>query len=207
MHARSLVAENKARLRKAVLARRKAIPAEKRAERSAELCDRVFDYLIEQGFSEDGRHLSVYAPLESEIDVIPLVRRAEEEGWAISFPVMIKTGSGSDARMQFVTFDGPYDEADDREFLHHPVKALTEDDPQLDGWRFVEPEKLGVVIVPMVAFDLENNRLGYGGGNYDRLFEQLAEDALKLGVAFEEQKVAEIPTETHDFKLDRIFVA
>ena len=48
-----------------------------------------------------------------------------------------------------------------------------------------------VVIVPMLGFDVNKNRIGYGGGFYDRTLAKL--DCLKVGVAFEFQKVQNLP--------------
>ena len=63
-----------------------------------------------------------------------------------------------------------------------------------------------IILVPLVGFDLFKNRIGYGGGYYDRTFEYLEKknEVLKLGIAFDEQEVKKIPKEKHDKKLDII---
>lgn len=60
-----------------------------------------------------------------------------------------------------------------------------------------------VIIVPIVAFDASCHRVGYGGGWYDRFLEGQS-DAIKIGLAFEAQKVAKVPDESHDIPLDMI---
>ena len=63
-----------------------------------------------------------------------------------------------------------------------------------------------IIIVPLVGFDLFKNRIGYGGGYYDRTIEYLEKknEVLKLGVAFDEQEIVKIPKEKYDKKLDII---
>ena len=63
-----------------------------------------------------------------------------------------------------------------------------------------------ILIVPMLAFDNNKNRLGYGGGYYDRTISFLEKKSkiLKFGVAFDEQEVKEVPTMRFDKKMDLI---
>jgi 5-formyltetrahydrofolate cyclo-ligase len=59
-------------------------------------------------------------------------------------------------------------------------------------------ESIDAVIVPGVAFDPQGRRLGYGGGFYDRLLPRLRDDCLRVGVAYDEQLVDELPVAEHD---------
>ena len=60
-----------------------------------------------------------------------------------------------------------------------------------------------VVLVPLLAFDAEGHRLGYGGGYYDRTFELLPGMRL-IGVAYSGQEVVMVPREEHDHPLDLV---
>ena len=65
-----------------------------------------------------------------------------------------------------------------------------------------------LVIVPLVAFDNNLNRIGYGKGYYDRKLEKINKSNKKivsLGAAYSFQECKNIPTDKHDFKLDYIF--
>mgnify|MGYP001953826911 CR=1 FL=1 len=62
-----------------------------------------------------------------------------------------------------------------------------------------------LIIVPGLAFDDHNFRLGYGGGYYDTFLEQHPK-AFKIGIFYPFQKVAKVPTEVHDVCLDVILV-
>ena len=68
----------------------------------------------------------------------------------------------------------------------------------------IDIKNLDVVIVPAVAYDKQRYRLGYGGGFYDRFLENLREDAVTVGIAFDLQIFDEIPKEPHDAQLDYI---
>lgn len=68
---------------------------------------------------------------------------------------------------------------------------------------FCEPTS---IIIPLLGFDINKNRLGYGGGFYDRTIEFLEKKkkVLKIGVAFEEQEINTVPSMKYDKKLDLI---
>ena len=60
--------------------------------------------------------------------------------------------------------------------------------------------KIDLFIVPGVAFDINGNRLGYGGGYYDKYLKDT--NASTIGICFEEQITNEIEPEEHDIKVD-----
>lgn len=76
--------------------------------------------------------------------------------------------------------------------------ALPEDDPPLD------PSSIDVVIVPGVAFTAAGDRLGQGGGWYDRFLDRIRPDCVTIGVGFAAQLLPSIPTEQHDVRLDMV---
>ena len=63
-----------------------------------------------------------------------------------------------------------------------------------------------IIFVPLVAYDKDLNRLGYGGGFYDRYLEKIAriKKTLKIGLAFSYQELKKIPVDKYDKKLDYI---
>ncbi|MGI5848557.1 MAG: 5-formyltetrahydrofolate cyclo-ligase [Christensenellales bacterium] len=63
-----------------------------------------------------------------------------------------------------------------------------------------EQEEPDVVIVPGIAFDMNLNRIGFGGGYYDRYLQEI--DAVKIGVCFDCQIVEHICAEPHDVTMD-----
>jgi 5-formyltetrahydrofolate cyclo-ligase len=67
-----------------------------------------------------------------------------------------------------------------------------------------DPASLDVVVVPGLAFSYGGERLGQGGGHFDRFLTTLRGDCLRIGVAFHEQVVAELPTAEHDVAVDLV---
>ena len=74
-------------------------------------------------------------------------------------------------------------------------------DPEKSTW--VDPKKIDVVIVPMVGFDKDNNRLGQGGGYYDRYLTRCP-GAKHIAVAFAEQEFDRIETDFFDLPVDMV---
>ena len=63
-----------------------------------------------------------------------------------------------------------------------------------------------ILLVPLVAFDKNLNRLGYGGGFYDRYIKKIKKikKVITIGLAYSFQKVKKVPISEHDIKLDFI---
>ena len=63
-----------------------------------------------------------------------------------------------------------------------------------------------ILLIPLVAFDKHLNRLGYGGGYYDRYIKKLSKKKkiIKIGLAFSVQKINKVPINVYDQKLDYI---
>lgn len=70
------------------------------------------------------------------------------------------------------------------------------------GKCFPELEQIDFVLVPGVAFDGYGNRLGRGKGYYDKILTQTL--AWKIGICFDFQLVACVPTDTHDVRMDEV---
>jgi 5-formyltetrahydrofolate cyclo-ligase len=75
--------------------------------------------------------------------------------------------------------------------------------PEPENSNIVYPD---IILVPLVAFDKNLNRLGYGGGYYDRLIAKLSKKKkiTKIGLALSVQKIDKVPTNIYDQKLDYI---
>ena len=75
--------------------------------------------------------------------------------------------------------------------------------PEPENKNLVYPD---VILVPLVAFDKNLNRLGYGGGYYDRLIKKLSnkKKIIKIGLALSVQKIDKVPIDMYDQRLDYI---
>lgn len=80
----------------------------------------------------------------------------------------------------------------------------------VNSWGIPEPEngleipadKIDVVFVPLLAFDLKGNRTGYGKGFYDRFLSNCRKDTIKVGLSFFETEKSAIEHNANDIKLD-----
>jgi 5-formyltetrahydrofolate cyclo-ligase len=136
-----------------------------------------------------GTVISGYWPLEGEFDPRPLMQRLVERGYPIGLPVVI----GRDQPLQF------RDWRPGIALVPGPFRVPT---PPPDA-ALLEPR---ILLVPMLAFDREGYRLGYGGGFYDRTLERLRArgGALAVGTAFDGQEVNHVPHADFDQPLDWI---
>lgn len=205
-----MIAKQDARNKK--ISQRNAIPLTIRCEKSISICNSFAAELDRIAKAADGApsrqlNLAAYEPMRSEVDVHPLLERAYAAGWRVFLPCMAKDASDVPARMVF--FDMPLERLSENRpaFLDHPARPYLLADLAAEGWQPADVSTFDAVAVPMVAFDNGNMRLGYGGGNYDRFLPRLRKDCFVAGVAFEEQRMEEVPTEPHDLALPHIFTA
>ena len=77
-------------------------------------------------------------------------------------------------------------------------------EPSLFDERLINLDDVELVIIPGAAFDNSGNRLGYGAGYYDILLSEGKRKVPVIALAYEEQLVDSIPSETHDVKVDII---
>ena len=207
--------DTKAQLRSRVLAHRDALPETTRARKSAIICEHLEQHLCDAfaarargGASEAAAPIvAVFASMRSEVDTRAFVDAAYRRGGEACFPCMVRDADELPARMRFYRVTPERLDAARARFLDTPLRCLACTALEADGFAAVDPEDLDAVVVPLVAFDDGGNRLGYGGGNYDRLLPALRDDAVVAGVAFEEQRVEAVPVEPHDRPLPRIVTA
>jgi len=175
--------EMKAKLRSEIRAVLKNLPREKRKADSEKLRAR----LREQPFFGSAGLILFFAPLPCEIDVWPLLEESLAAGKIVALPRFDPAsqsyiaGRVQDLKEEIVT---------GRFHIREPAA----------GCVAIPPENLDLVLVPGVAFDWNGRRLGRGGGFYDRLLRNVRGE--KIGIAFDEQIVEEIPAEPHDARMN-----
>ena len=72
--------------------------------------------------------------------------------------------------------------------------------PEPQGGIEIDPQQLDVIFIPLLAFDIKGNRLGYGKGFYDRFLSNCKPQALKIGLSLFEAE-SSIPQEKTDVML------
>ncbi len=74
--------------------------------------------------------------------------------------------------------------------------------PEPNGSVFMAKDEIDLILIPGIAFDKENNRMGRGKAYYDRLLQSLS--AYKVGICFNFQILDAVPIDEHDIKMDAI---
>lgn len=178
-------ADQKAALRAQIRAALKQMPPAEREAESRKACA----LLETQPLWREAQSVLFYAPLPEELDVWPLLEKALAAGKKVLLP-------------RFLPEKNDYAAC----HIHDPVKDL-----RTGKFGIREPQencernslnRLDLLLVPGIGFDLEGHRLGRGRGFYDRLLAVMQGPAC--GVAFDQQIVGVIPGEPHDMRLNGI---
>ncbi len=128
-----------------------------------------------------------YYPFNYEFNILDILNISEKKNYIISLPKISKNN-----RMDFFKWS-----------FNDPLKINRYGIPETISNKKVYP---GILLVPLVAFDKHLNRLGYGGGYYDRYISrfQNKNSIIKIGIAFSFQKIKNLPTNSLDKKLDLV---
>ena len=131
--------------------------------------------------------LGVYYPYNYEINIIPFLKKLEKLNYNILLPKI-----GKNFSMNFFNWS-------------------TKDPLIINDYGIPEPisnkvKYPDILLVPLIAYDKNLNRIGYGGGFYDRYLKKIKKikKITTIGLAYTFQKVRKIPTNKYDIKLDFI---
>lgn len=197
---------DKAELRRAVIARRDAIDLDVRAAKSAVICARLVELLDSSGAAAP-RTVAVYAAMGSEVDPAAFAAAAAKRGWRVAYPCMLSATDAAACGQRMCMRAVAVGDAPAAPFIARPTRAFAATDIDRDRFPIVPAEALDMIVVPLVAFDRGGARLGYGGGCYDRYLSMLSPACQIIGIAFDEQRVDHVPTDTHDQPLPHIISA
>jgi len=134
-------------------------------------------------------HIAAYWPVRGEMDVRPVIEQARRYGKQVYLPVIVKGDT-----LMFAAYEPDMKMRKNRFGIQEPDVAADQ---------LVSPRELDMAIVPLVVFDSYGNRLGMGGGFYDRTFAFLNEEPGQakpclVGAAHEFQHTSEIPRHPWD---------
>jgi 5-formyltetrahydrofolate cyclo-ligase len=165
-----------------LIAARMALPQEVHREADAAIARR-----LDSCFDDvEPCLVGAYWPFRREFSVLPFLDRLLARGFAVALPVVLGKGQPLEFRnwtRQTALASGVYD-------IPYPAEGAP-----------VQPKML---IVPLVGFDDEGYRLGYGGGFYDRTLEAMEQRPFCLGVGFELGHMATIHPLPHDVPMNAI---
>ena len=136
------------------------------------------------------QNIALYLSFDSEISTQLLIESLWQQGKHVYLPVLHPFCSGHLL------------------FLHYlPTTPMVKNrfgvlEPQLDVRNILSIDKLDIVFTPLVAFDKQGNRLGMGGGFYDRTLQNWQQrNLIPVGLAYHCQEVDELPIESWDMPL------
>ena len=180
-------------VRREMRARRRALSS--RDRKSAP--KRFVSLALRAGLLRPGRRIGLYIAHSAEADPKELLRRAVTLGCEVYLPAITDYRAN---RMRFLHFDVGTPLIRNRYGIPEPDKK---------SGVFANALHLDAIFVPLVAVDAQGNRIGSGAGFYDRALKHLHaarrwRRPKLVGVAFECQKLAKIPSHTWDVPLDAL---
>ena len=128
-----------------------------------------------------------YYPFNYEVDIIKILEKFKKNNYTITLPKIKKN-----YQMDFFEWS-----------LKDPLSVNKFGIPEPVSTKILYPD---ILLVPVVAFDKYLNRVGYGGGFYDRYIKKIKKrkKVITIGLAFSFQEVKKIPFDKFDTKLDFI---
>lgn len=153
-----------------------------REEKSIAICNSV----ISNNVFKKSSVVALYANTSSEVITESLLDEALRSGKVVLYPKVCDKG--------VMKFYRVYEKMDLQEGKFGILEPSTEEEFEID--------KIDLFIVPGLAFDKSMNRLGYGGGYYDRYLE--GANGIKVGLSFSSQICEKLDTFPHDVRLDYI---
>ena len=184
--AKRAIPKDKGSIRSMMIARREQLGSEEQKQATASVAKALDSICAER----PGAVIAGYVAVRGELDVAEALKQAISNGHKVCLPVIIPQSKQLLFRyyhQEDTLITGAYD---------IPCPA--------DTAKVLTPD---IVLVPLVACDKQNNRLGYGGGYYDVTLAALKARnpyCLAIGVAYDFQQLDLLPVEAHDVRLDRI---
>ncbi len=149
--------------------------------------------LLELDDIKKGMNIFVYVSFRSEVKTLSIIDNLFKLSKSVSVPIT----NVKEKRLDAIHIN------DVSEDLVPGYCGIPEPEKSLCINNIIKPENIDVVILPGSVFDERGGRFGYGGGFYDRFLEKNPR-AVRIGLAFELQTVAEAPVKPHDELLDYI---
>lgn len=175
--------EQKKALRQKVRALKKEVSLADKKSRS----ECIWQQLEQMKDFQSAKVVMFYWSMEDEVYTHAMVQK-----WAGTKTILLPSVNG--VELELKVFEGMHSMKAGEHFgILEPI-----------GSSFEEHHKIDLIIVPGVAFDKMNNRMGRGKAYYDKLLKTTT--CPKIGVCFSFQYFDEVPTDQYDIKMDRVIV-
>lgn len=149
---------------------------------------KVCEKFLAQDFYKNAAVIYPYLAYNTEIVTDEIIEQAWRDGKKVAVPKVL-----DDGLMEFYYIDS-------FDVISEGYCGI----PEPDGGIVAKDEKV-LILMPGLAFDREHNRIGYGGGFYDRYLERYADtDFVKVSLAYDFQIFDKLEVEEHDQKIDAV---
>ncbi len=139
--------------------------------------------------------IALYLPFNNELSPLPLIDALFAQGKQVYLPVIHPFSKGNLLFLEYKKCKKP---------LKYNRFGILE--PCLNVKNILPLSQLEIMFVPLVACDKQGNRLGMGGGFYDRTLSQSSSNLVSVGLAYSFQNLAKLPVESWDMPLDHILL-
>lgn len=188
----------KEKIRKEILAERKALDPETISLASQVICRK----LMEIGIYQEAKDVCLYMPCNNEVNVMLLAEVAEEQGKRVWTPKILEKPERTETGA--VTYAGEmvfnrYLSSDTEDSMAEGAYGILES----TSGEILEPDDRTLIILPGTVYTPWRDRIGYGGGFYDSYLTKYPM-CKTIGVCYDLQVVDELPVEEHDIKPDYV---
>lgn len=167
-------------LRENILLKRYALTASDAHKAMLKISETVNDLI---GEKRRIKNVALYAPINKEIDMAFLAEMIMMRGLSICLPRVVRKNEA----MVFNKWD---------------LLPLQDKDAENIPCAMGDEVQPDVIILPVVGYNREGYRLGYGSGYYDRTFHHMSPDVLKIGIGYAFQETDQFKNESHDIPLN-----
>lgn len=178
----------KSQIRRKMILKRNNLSRKQIFENSKKILNR----LCSSSYYKNANHIMIYVSINKEVFTHSFIENALSDGKKIIVP-KCEPSSKKIILSQIRDF---------QKDLEKGFKGLME--PKKEALRPVSIEQLDLILVPGLAFTKSGDRLGYGGGYYDRFLANTSKEIPKIALAFEIQIVPTLPVDFYDIPIDFI---
>ena len=152
--------------------------------------DEIYNNLITSDLYIKAKNIFIYLSFGSEIQTNNIITKALRDEKEVYIPKVYKKNK----LMKAVRLKSFNDLKENSMGILEPI----------DDSNYIDKREIDLILVPGVVFDLNGNRIGYGGGYYDRYLQDIKEIRNKVVLAYDLQIVDSINPDIHDIAFDYI---
>ncbi len=176
-------------LRKKMIEKRQRTSYDEIATKSEEIKKRLFELDV----FEKSKTVMFYVGKGDEVQTKDMVLESMKMGKIVSVPYIENSGNREMHASLLKNFD--------RDLVKGEYGILS---PKKESYRPINTSSLDLIVIPGVCFDKNGNRIGRGGGYYDRFLKSVSKKAILIGLAFDFQVIRDVPHDEKDIPVQII---